>query len=158
MLTEEWLLEAWKHQAAYITRCLEARVPRELAGQYTRPNQFQLAVGSWPGSCPQPLAFCHPADDCADGKTHTIFVSPLLAGDHRRTTTLFATLLHEQLHAWTGVQNGHNKKFQRIAYACGLRAPFNVVAADQINPALRREIHRLAKLLGQCPWKRMRRV
>lgn len=158
MLTEAWLLAAWRHQTLYIEECLRARLSKDEVDQYPRPVRYQVAVGHWPGDGEQPLGFCHPAEDCSDDRTYTVFVSPLLAGDHRRTTTLLATLLHEQLHAWTGVNRGHDKKFQRAAVACGLRPPHRVVAADQISLGLRKELHRLAKRLGPCQWKKMRRT
>ena len=158
LTTEQWLHEAWRLLTPLVEGAIASSFPHspgDTAELFPEPTKIQLSVGYWPNipRKEQPLGYCADPTDCKDGETYTVFISPELAGDHRHTTLVLATLAHEMIHAWITNGHGHNRRFQMVAHELGFRKSYTCVSLKTTSPKLLRELRRIGKKLGPCPWK-----
>jgi hypothetical protein len=134
---ETWLLTAY----AAVSKIF-AREGHELPGieQIKISTGFGLARGENKHILGQTIA----PGGSADGKTWTIFVSPVLATGEDALNVL----CHEALHALVGCDAGHGPEFARAGKALGLEGkPTSMLP----GPALQAELMLLAMELGDYP-------
>lgn len=157
LTTEQWLHQAWRRLTPLVEGAI-ADALGEAAEHYPAPQKVQLSVGYWPKieKVEQPWGFCADPTDCRDGETYTVFISPEVAGDHRRTTLMLGIILHEMFHVWLTNEHGHNRRFQKVTHAAGFRKPYGCIALDSMTNKLRTTLRQLGHRMGPCPWKALK--
>lgn len=90
--------------------------PRILkAGGENNPYRVSVGFPHGRGNASKAIGQCWPTQSSA-GKTHEIFISPVLGNGFEATHVL----LHECIHASDGNKNGHKGLFRKLAKAVGL--------------------------------------
>lgn len=131
--------EAWLQDA---TLLLEEEI---LAPQGVKlPEHWAVGVG-FPKSSSGAIGQAWAPAAASDGKTCSIFLSPILGEDRVR---LLATLLHECIHVAVGHQHRHGGEFKRVARAVGLEGKLTATFA---GPALHTKLLSMATDLGEYP-------
>lgn len=155
---EHWLTNVWACLAPRTTHAVATALGIDAVELHPVPFNVQLTVGFYPDRKMADLAwaYTHSPDASRDDTTWTVFLSPKLAGDHRRTTLCLGVLLHEQLHCTLTCEHGHNRRFQRVAQAAGFRSPYTVTSLKYMNADLLRYLRSLTRAVGKCPWVPLR--
>lgn len=142
--------EDWLTRAAMIAS--EELFKRE---GYTLPNKIRYSV-SLPsrnamGKKRTTIGQCWSSVCSSDG-TIEIFITPMIDSERQ----VFATLVHEMVHAAVGNENGHNKVFKKCALAVGLEG--KMTATTMTDETWERMKPILHERLGSYPHARMKAV
>lgn len=140
------------NREGWLVAASELMIPWLKAAGAGKSPKWRVSVG-WPlgvrpkrnGQAPKAetigQCFCH---SCSKDGTYEMFISPVLED----TGEVLATLLHELVHAFVGIEAKHGKDFKLIAEKVGLTGKMTAtVAGDELKPKLAD----LAKKLGPYP-------
>jgi hypothetical protein len=140
MIREEWLL-----------RALEELIPLFQGAGIELPDKALIRAScGWPsrGGLPRGIAkSCNVgetwANDCVDGGSWQVFVSPRIAHGFQA----LEVLVHELIHV-AYPKAGHRVRFKRAAYAVGLAGK---ATATHAGPALAEKLQAVVDQLGPYP-------
>ena len=142
---EDWLTRAAMIASETLFKEAGYVVPRNIRYAMSLPSRNAMGTKRTTiGQCFSP--------QCSTDGTHEIFITPRIDDEK----TVFATLVHEIVHAVVGNENGHNKVFKRCALAVGLEG--KMTATDMSDDTWERMEPLLAERLGEYPHSRMNNV
>jgi len=132
MNRETWLISSLQYLA-----------PMFLEHGYKIPAAY-ISV-SWPSSkARKTIGECFSSKLVADGNSHAIFISPMLADGLRALDVL----VHELVHAAVGVEHGHKGPFKHLARALDLQGKLTATIA---GPKLCAQLEDIISVLGPYP-------
>jgi hypothetical protein len=127
---EDWLTRAAMIANEHLFRAAKYTVPNNVRYAMSLPSRNAM------GKKRTTIGQCW-SSKCSDDGTYEIFVTPMI--DDMRD--VFATLVHEIVHAVVGLEHGHDKVFKRCALAVGLEGKMTATTMtdetwDRMKPLL----------------------
>jgi hypothetical protein len=141
---------AFDTREAWLIRAIDVFRPRFAEIGFPLPDQMHVSVG-FGGTAKKEnkttLGTAWPRSRSEDNLNH-VFISP----EDSDTTRILATLLHELVHVALDNEDGHTKRFRKIALALGMEGKMTETIP---GPALEAELVVIAAELGEFPHARL---